>query len=146
MSKLITNWYGGRTGLGQIEKDTIKVPIAIPKKLEGSGEGFNPKELLCMATGSCFFLTLVHLIETRKITIEKLMMESEIIKDQDSFKIKHAVTLVLSKQNSIDEVNLVNRTIDVAELTCGIGKLVKAGGATIMIEKNISISDENSSR
>lgn len=64
-------------GRGKIEADRLVTSIAIPTSLGGNGEGADPKTLLIASAVACYSMTLVAIVENRKLPIAGLTLESE---------------------------------------------------------------------
>lgn len=135
MSILEISWDGNTKGQGKIIGDNGHMDIAIPKSLDGSGKGFNPKDLLASAAASCFATTLVHLLEVRKIPVTVFNMKTEVENNEHGFVITHSPELILLK----DEKDAARRAVEAADRSCGIGNLLKDAGVQITIKETVSI-------
>jgi lipoyl-dependent peroxiredoxin len=127
-------WNGNTKGNGIIKGDYLKTNVAIPQSSGGSGEGTDPKELLVASAASCYKLTLVAMLEARKLPVEGLTMETEATNSkEEGFKITHYPQIVLSANATEDEKQTANRTIEAADKACKIGNMLKKADVQINI-------------
>ncbi|NRR75576.1 OsmC family protein [Tetragenococcus halophilus] len=141
MSDLRINWSGDRKGNGQVIYGDQTLPVAIPKEFQGSGEGFGPKELLAASAATCFYTTLLHLVEVRKLPVISFDMATEITNGDKNLEIYHEPKLVLSTSASAEDKAAAERAIDSADKTCAVGNILKTAGIHIQIQKNITIPE-----
>ncbi len=131
------SWTGGTLGKGAVSNDNGSAVFAIPTNLKGSGEGFSPKEYMMAAAATCMFTSLVYLVASRKLPVTDIAMESTIIKDdQGAFSIVHKPKLKVVEGASENEWAMISRAIDSADRVCEIGKILRAGGVQITVEKS----------
>ncbi|SHE71069.1 OsmC-like protein [Atopostipes suicloacalis DSM 15692] len=89
MTKLHLDWAGASKGKGvyQRESDHETLNIAIPEESGGSGEGFAPRDLLASSAGACLSLTLVSLMDVRKLPVANFSMDTELQKKTENIKL-----------------------------------------------------------
>ena len=133
-------WNGNTKGSGNIQSNDFQTHIAIPVSKGGSGKGTEPKALLVSSAASCFSMTLVAMLEARKLTVNKFTMDSEITRSkEEGFKIKHYPSIVLTSDATDEQVQSVHRAISSADKACAIGNLLKKAEVQIEIEGKVSI-------
>ena len=139
MTTLNLQWTGDSKGKGvyQRETDQEALTIAIPKESKGSGEGFAPRELLASSAGACFSLTLVSLMDIRKLPVTDFSMQTEVTKENDQYQITHYPKIVLEKTATEKEHAGVERAITSADQRCSIGNLLRDAGVDLTIEPEI---------
>src|SRR5690625_4474230 len=100
MSILKLKWMGDSKGSGEFvrESDNEKLNIAIPTASGGSGEGFAPIDLLGSSAGACLALTLVNLMDIRKLPVTDFSMEIEVTKNDNTYSITHYPKIRLSSE------------------------------------------------
>ncbi|WP_144529284.1 OsmC family protein [Peribacillus simplex] len=67
----------------------LDTKIAIPTSLGGSGNGANPKEVLVASVTTCYAATLTFVLESRKLPVAELTVNSEASISDNEFKIIH---------------------------------------------------------
>src|SRR5699024_12825725 len=78
--------------------------IAIPESLGGSGNGTDPKELLASSAATCYFTTLVSILQNRKVPVEEQTMQSDVeIGEDKSIAIIHYPQVTLASNASSDD-------------------------------------------
>jgi lipoyl-dependent peroxiredoxin len=140
-TNLKTVWYGNTKGNGRIKANFLETNIAIPESLGGSGEGAEPKELLITSAAACYTMTLVTMLETRKLPVTGLTMDSEATNSkEEGFKIIHYPQIILSADATEEHIQAANRAIVSADKGCAIGNMLKKADVQIDIEGKVSIS------
>lgn len=87
---------GGVTGNGTLKAEYLDTKIAIPTSLGGSGNGANPKEVPVASVTTCYAATLTFVLESRKLPVAELTVNSEANISDSAFKITHYPHIVLS--------------------------------------------------
>ncbi|RAS91021.1 hypothetical protein A3863_07270 (plasmid) [Priestia endophytica] len=140
MANLKTVWHGNTKGNGSIQVSDYETNIAIPTSMGGSGEGAEPKGLLVTSAAACYTMTLVSMLETRKLPVAGFTMDSEVSNSkEEGFKIKHYPHITLSADATEDQIQSVNRAILSADKACAIGNMLKKADVQIDIEGKVSI-------
>ncbi|MCU6711537.1 OsmC family protein [Paenibacillus sp. J5C_2022] len=144
-TNLNTVWYQNAKGDGRIKANYLKTKIAIPESLGGSGEGANPKELLVSSAATCYITTLVYILQTKKLPVAGLIMNSEATNSkQEGFKIIHYPHVILSIDATEDQIELAHEAIVAADKGCAIGNLLKKAEVEIEFEGKVSlVSDKD---
>lgn len=146
-SKTIVNtvWYRNTKGDGRIKANELKSNIAIPESLGGSGQGTNPKELLISSATACYIMTLVFMLQTKKLPVAGLIMSTEAINSkEEGFKITHHPQIVLSDDGTEDQVQSAYETMMAADQRCEVGNMLKKADVQIQVEGKVSfISNED---
>ncbi|WP_170315061.1 OsmC family protein [Saccharibacillus brassicae] len=138
-TSISTVWNGDRSGQGTIESGSLNAPIAIPQAFGGTGAGTEPKELLLASASACFTMTLVGLLEARKLPAARLAMNSEVsISPEGIMKMIHRPELVLPDGTPDESMQLAERTFEAADRQCSVGNLLKKAGVEIGIEGRVS--------
>ncbi|MCI2256480.1 OsmC family protein [Domibacillus sp. PGB-M46] len=145
MDSLKTNlkivWNGNTKGAGRVKAAHLETNIAIPESLGGSGEGTEPKELLVTSAAACYSMTLVAMLETRKLPVAGLTMDSEATNSkEEGFKIIHYPHVILSANATEEQVQSANRTILAADKGCAIGNMLKKADVQIDLEGKVSVA------
>jgi peroxiredoxin-like protein len=140
-TNLKTVWYGNIKGNGRIQANNLETNIAIPELLGGSGEGTEPKELLVTSAVACYKMTLVAMLETRKLPVAGLTMDSEASNSKEKgFKIIHYPHIILTADATEDQIQSANRAIVAADKGCTVGNMLKKADVQIDVEGKVSIA------
>jgi lipoyl-dependent peroxiredoxin len=142
---LKTVWNGNTKGTGIIKANYLETKIAIPELLGGSGEGTEPKELLVTSAVACYTMTLAAMLETRKLPVAGLTMDSEATNSkEEGFKIIHYPHIILSADATEEQIQSANRAIVAADKGCAVGNMLKKADVQIGVEGKVSLlSEEN---
>ncbi|MDN4493230.1 OsmC family protein [Ureibacillus aquaedulcis] len=141
MANIKTVWNGDVKGNGTIQGSGFETKIEIPVEFGGNGEGAEPKGLLLTSAASCYTMTLVAMIEARKLPVDQYTMDSEIsYSKEEGFKIVHHPQMVLAAGATEEQVQLANRAFLAADKACAIGNLLKKADVGIDIEGKVSIA------
>jgi lipoyl-dependent peroxiredoxin len=133
-AQLKLNWNGNTKGNGTIKGDALETKVAIPQSSGVSGKGTNPKELLVASAASCYKLTLVAMLEARKLPVVGLSMETEATNSkEEGFKITHYPQVILSAEATEEEKQTAKRTIEAADKGCKVGNMLKKADVQINI-------------
>jgi peroxiredoxin-like protein len=139
-TNLKTVWYGNTKGNGKIQTNNLETNIAIPEALGGSGEGAEPKGLLVSSAVACYTMTLVAILEARKLPVARLTMDSEASNSkEEGFKIIHYPHIILSANATEDQIQLANRAIMAADKGCAVGNMLKKADVQIEIKGKVFI-------
>ncbi|WP_436868580.1 OsmC family protein [Staphylococcus equorum] len=139
----IINWNYDIKGYGSIKGNNLDTKIAIPEELGGSGEGSDPKQILVSSAASCYIMTLVSIIETRKLPVIELTMSSEMsILEDNTLNIIHYPRIVLSDQKSDEVYQSADRALIIADKGCAIGNLLKKTDVNINIKGEITYIED----
>jgi len=133
------DWKEGVKGSGTIKGDELNVGIAVPEGTGGSGNGSNPLELLSSSAIACYSMTLVSIMETRKLPVTEYTMDTEVISSDDKISIIHHPKLSLPPNATEKEIEVAHRAFKSADKACSIGNLLKNAGVTIDIDGSVSI-------
>lgn len=128
--KLNTVWYEGSKGNGKIQGDNVSIPIAIPVNKAGSGEGAEPKQLLVSSAIACYAMTLVYMLESKKIPISNFSMDTERTSREG---ITHYPHVILNEDVTEEQLEEVNLLFQKAHEQCYIGDLLSKAGVPIQI-------------
>ncbi|WP_339227419.1 OsmC family protein [Oceanobacillus sp. FSL K6-2867] len=143
MAELKTNvkavWNGGTAGDGTLKAGNLDTKIAIPKFLNGSGNGAGPKELLVSSATTCYIATLTSILENRKLPVVEHTITSEAIKSDQEFSITHYPVIVLSADATEADVKSAERAIEGADRACEVGNLLKKAGIVIEAKGKVSL-------
>jgi peroxiredoxin-like protein len=143
MAELKTNvhitWNGGTTGNGTLKAEYLDTKVAIPTPLGGSGNGADPKELLVSSASTCYIATLTYILESRKLPVVELIMNSEASISDKGFNITHTPHIVLASNATEDQVQSAERAIEGADKGCEVGNLLKKAGVFIEVQGKVSL-------
>ncbi|WP_080848253.1 OsmC family protein [Cytobacillus gottheilii] len=135
-------WNGDSKGNGSLKAGNLETNVAIPESLGGSGEGAGPKELLISSAASCFTLTLVAMLEARKLPVSGLTVDSESsLSKEEGLKITHYPHITMSAEATEEQVQAAQRTFVSADKACAVGNLLKAANAQIDIEGKVTVQN-----
>jgi peroxiredoxin-like protein len=138
---LKTVWDGNTKGNGKIQANNFETNIAIPESLGGTGEGAEPKGLLVSSAAACYSMTLVAMLETRKLNVTGLTMNSEATNSkEEGFKITHYPNVLLSADATEEQIESANRAIMAADKGCAVGNMLKKADVQINIVGNVSVT------
>lgn len=142
---LNTVWYRDAKGDGRMKANKLKTKIAIPEPLGGSGEGANPKELLVSSAAACYIMTLVYTLQTKKLPVVGLIMNSEGNNSkEDRFTIVHYPQIILSTDATEEQAQSAYEAVEAADQRCEVGNLLKKTDVQIQVEGKVSVmSEEN---
>jgi peroxiredoxin-like protein len=132
-------WNGGTTGNGTLKGEYLDTKIAIPTSMKGSGDGTDPKELLISSAATCYITTLSYMLETRKLSVVELTMNSEATMSDNGLKFIHFPQIVLTADATEHQVQSAQRALDGADKACEVGNLLKNAGVIIEIEGEVSL-------
>jgi lipoyl-dependent peroxiredoxin len=137
---LKTVWNGNTKGNGRIQANYLETKIAIPEFLGGSGEGAEPKELLVTSAAACYTMTLVAMLETRKLPVAGLTMDSEATNSkEEGFKILHYPHIILSADATEEQIQSAYRAISAADKGCAVGNMLKKADTQLDIVGKVSV-------
>lgn len=129
-----STWTGTTKGKGRLNGEQLDTIITIPNYYEGNDPGTNPKELLVSAATSCYFMTLVAMLEPRKLPIINIEMRtSAVSSDKGGLKINHVPYITLSKSASNEQLDVVTRTMTAADKSCAIGNMLRKADVEINV-------------
>ncbi|HZH63113.1 MAG TPA: OsmC family protein [Metabacillus sp.] len=138
---LKTVWNGNTKGNGRIQGNGFETKIAIPEPLGGTGEGAEPKGLLVSSAAACYSMTLVAMLEARKLNVTGLTMNSEATNSkEEGFKITHYPVVLLSAESTEEQIESANRTFMAADKACAVGNMLKKADAQIDIVGKVSVA------
>ncbi|WP_077596146.1 OsmC family protein [Oceanobacillus kimchii] len=141
-TNLKTVWNGSTKGNGNIEANYLDTKIAIPESSGGSGEGADPKELLVTSAAACYTMTLVAMLEARKLPVDQFTMDSEGTNSkEEGFKVIHYPHITLSANATEKEIRSVNRAFKAADKGCAVGNMLKKADAQIDIVGKVSVEE-----
>ncbi|WP_366249559.1 OsmC family protein [Terribacillus aidingensis] len=138
---LTTKWIGNTKQQGIIEGHNLDTIIAIPKELGGDGKGAEPKGMLVSSAAACYSMTLIAMLEGRKLEVERLEMDSKAENfDANGFKLVHYPHVILSQDATEEQIESVKRTFLAADKACAVGNMLKKADAEITIEGKITVA------
>jgi len=70
--------HGGRNGHVETSDGTLKLDLAMPKELGGTGNGNNPEQLFAAGYAACFESALRYVAQMEKIKLEDAAMNAEV--------------------------------------------------------------------
>ncbi|WP_245976869.1 OsmC family protein [Oceanobacillus arenosus] len=132
-------WDGGVTGNGTLKSEFLDTKIAIPTSLGGSGNGASPKEVLVSSVTTCYTATLTFVLESRKLPVAELTVNSEATISDNEFKIIHYPQIVLSEDATEEQIQSAIRATEAADKGCEVGNLLKKADVKIGIQGNVSV-------
>ncbi len=132
-------WDGGVTGNGILKTENLDTKIAIPTSLGGSGNGANPKEVLVSSVTTCYTATLTFALESRKLPVVELTVNSEANISDNEFKITHYPQIVLSAEATEEQVQSAQRATEAADRGCEVGNLLKKADVIIEVQGKVSL-------
>ena len=121
-------WNGGIQGKGTLKAEHLETNIAVPESKGGSGDGANPSELLVSSATTCYIATLTFMLETRKIPVIELTVNSEATISDEGFTITHYPQIVLSTNAKEEQVQSAQREsfFEISNIFLNIGILYMA--------------------
>lgn len=123
---LKTVWNGDATGKGNIKANFLETDIAIPEASGGNGEGADPKELLISSATACFTMTLIGMLQGRRLPIDKVTVDTESTNSEEvGFKITHSPHITLSSDATDKQLESANKAIEIANERCAVGNMLK---------------------
>ncbi|SFF45203.1 peroxiredoxin, SACOL1771 subfamily [Paenibacillus algorifonticola] len=142
-SNLNTVWYKDTKGSGRLKADYLKTNIAIPESSGGSGEGANPKELLVSSATTCYIMTLVYMLEQKKLSVTGIVMNTEAVNSkEEGLRIVHLPQVILSANSTEEHLQSVRKIMISAEQACEVGNLLKKAGVLIEVEGKVEIESD----
>lgn len=141
-ARVKTTWTGTMKGQGRIEADRLDAPVAIPTELGGTGEGADPKTLLVASAATCYLMTLVAILQNRKLPVSDLELVSEgSDPTQPDFAIEHQVQVRLSPEITQEQMGQAEAAMHQADKACVIGNVLKRAGVKINVEGSASVAE-----
>ncbi|MBY7142001.1 OsmC family protein [Virgibacillus sp. NKC19-3] len=135
-----TVWNGDTKGNGSMKANYLNTKIAIPESSGGTGEGTDPKELLVTSAAACYTMTLVAMLEARKLPVDQFTMNSEGTNSrEEGFQIIHYPYIILSANATEKDIQSVNRAFTSADKGCAVGNMLKKADVQIDIVGNVSV-------
>lgn len=135
-------WDGDTKGNGSLNARNLETKIAISESSGGSGEGTGPKELLVSSAASCYTMTLVAILDSRKLPVVGLMMDSEAtLSKEEGLKIIHYPHITLSAEATEEQIQTANRAFMLADKGCAIGNMLKKADAQIHIKGKLTVQN-----
>ncbi|WP_243449867.1 OsmC family protein [Neobacillus terrae] len=131
-------WDGGVTGKGRLKAEYLDTNIAIPASLGGSGNGANPKEILVASVTTCYTATLTFVLESRKLPVAELTVNSEANISDNEFKITHYANIVLSADATEEQIQSAQRATEAADKGCDVGNLLKKADVIIEVQGKVT--------
>ncbi len=131
-------WNGGVNGNGTLKADFLETKIAIPTSLGGSGDGANPKEVLVSSVTTCYTATLVFVLESRKLPVVELTVDSGANISENEFKITHHPHIVLSSDATQEQIESAHRAAEAADKGCEVGNVLKKADVKIEVQGKVS--------
>lgn len=142
MDNLKTNvvavWNGGTMGNGTLKGDHIDTKIAISKSSGGSGDGAEPKELLVSSALTCYIETLAYMLDSRKVPVDAVSINSEATVFDKGFNIMHYPQIILTADATEEDVLAAQKIIEGADRGCKVGNLLRKAGIKIVVQGNVS--------
>ncbi|MEE9926413.1 MAG: OsmC family protein [Brucella anthropi] len=136
-----TTWSGNIKGRGRIEGVELDAPVAIPSEFGGTGEGTDPKTLLISSAAACYLMTLVAILQNRKLPVSDLELVSEgTDPKQADFTIEHRIKLDLLPEASQEHIAQVESAVQQADKACVIGNILKKANVSIKVEGSVSVT------
>ncbi|EPD8213129.1 OsmC family protein [Serratia liquefaciens] len=133
------HWNGAMQGAGRIEGTELGVAIAIPTSFGGSGAGTDPKSLLVSAAASCYAMTLIAMLEAKKLPVAGLAMHCKASESQAAgVGIDYDVRLLLSSDATQDQLDATRPLIKAADTVCAIGNLLRTAGYRIEAQGQVA--------
>lgn len=71
--------HGGRNGHVETDDGLLKIDLAMPKELGGTGNGSNPEQLFAAGYAACFESALRYVAMMEKIALKDAEMSSEVL-------------------------------------------------------------------
>ncbi|MDY7105595.1 MAG: organic hydroperoxide resistance protein [Actinomycetota bacterium] len=68
----------GRNGMTTLADGSLKIDLAIPKEMGGSGEGANPEQLFALGYAACFHSALKLVASQHKVEIPESAVAAEV--------------------------------------------------------------------
>jgi peroxiredoxin-like protein len=138
-TKVKAVWNGGIMGTGSLKGENVDTQIAISKSSGGNGNGAEPQELLVCSATTCYIETLTYMLESRKLPVVELMINSEATVSEDGFHIIHYPKIILDTNATEELIQSTYRVIEGADRGCKVGNLLRKAGIIINIEGKVTI-------
>ncbi len=123
---------GGRDGSAESEDGRLKISLAVPKAMGGSGQGSNPEQLFAAGFAACFESSVRGLARAQKILIEASQVDSRVAIVRDGaggFTLRVSMAVALRGPDQAT----AQRLVDEAEQVCPYARAVK-GNIAVAIE------------
>ena len=129
----VSAWAGGsgRERGGAVLVDGLELGYSVPASMGGKGAGVSPETLLLAAVTACYALTLLALLQKRKLPVSRVEVRSEGLvsagQHQDRYeRVAVHPTIVGGDSGRREEYAAVAAQ---ARDRCYIGRTVAGGGA-----------------
>jgi Ohr subfamily peroxiredoxin len=103
--------HGGRNGHVETTDGLLKLDLAMPKELGGTGKGNNPEQLFAAGYAACFESAMRYVAQMEKIPLKDAYMDSEVSlfpTPEKGFKLGvklHATIVGLNQKEAEELVN-----------------------------------------
>jgi lipoyl-dependent peroxiredoxin len=138
-------WEGqaiANNGSGTIAADRFATPIAIPPDLGGSGKGSDPKTLLVASAAACYSMTLVGILQSRKLPLQRLTMETKASDARESgFAMEHRLHVTLLSGATTEQLAAVQMAFAAADRACAVGNMLKKADVRISVEGSVAAAE-----
>lgn len=129
-------------GQGRIEAARLDAPVAIPNELGGTGEGADPKTLLVSSAATCYLMTLVAILQNRRLPVSDLELVSEGSDPKRAdFTIGHQIQVNLLPETTQEQIDQASSALHQADKACVIGNILKRADVRINVEGFVSIAE-----
>jgi osmotically inducible protein OsmC len=128
--------HGGRNGHVETVDGLLKLDLAMPKELGGTGRGNNPEQLFAAGYAACFESAIRYVAQMEKITLKDASMSSEVSlypTPEKGFKLGVTLHAKISGLDKDKAQELVNK----AHHVCPYSNAVRGN-----IDVNLTVSAE----
>lgn len=127
----------GKDREGMIIAGDEKIRYSAPAPMGGKGTGANPETLLISAVTACYSLTLLYLLQKKRLAVSELAIKTEGIVDGHPQKHRYAKIIVNPTVHGGDDSQLKEYQVAATEAhdKCFIGQTVAKGQVAYEVGK-----------
>ncbi len=105
---------GGRNGTIQSEDGSVRLKLAVPASMGGTGDGPNPEQLFSGAFAACFEHSVRHIAKKGHVPLRGCYVEAELsmfVTDEDAYRMALTLTVHMAGATleQADADNLIER-------------------------------------
>jgi Ohr subfamily peroxiredoxin len=116
---------GGRQGHAESEDGLLRVDLATPKVLGGSGEGTNPEQLFAAGFGACFESSVRGAARRKKITITESSVDAQVALAKEAEETSYSLRVDLAVTLPGVEPSVAEELLAEAKRNCPYSRAVR---------------------
>ena len=134
---LKTEWIGSIQGSGITHSPVLNTVIAVPSEFGGTGMGSGPMDFLVASAATCYLMTVVGMLEAKKIKIIDLILHTETASKTKVLVINHFLELKISSNLTEEQSKIAENIIVKADRACHVGNMLRKADVQINIQSKL---------